>query len=125
MIDGELLNCFMAYNEKLADRIRETLVDVPKVEEKFMFGGVCFMVDGKMCIGVVKDEMMCRIDPEMEDTVLEKTGCRQMDFTHRPMKGYVYVSDEGMKKKKDLEYWVGLCLEFNSKAKASKKKKKS
>ncbi len=115
----------MAYNEKLADRIRETLVDVPKVEEKFMFGGVCFMVDGKMCIGVVKDEMMCRIDPEMEDTVLEKTGCRQMDFTHRPMKGYVYVSDEGMKKKKDLEYWVGLCLEFNSKAKASKKKKKS
>ena len=114
----------MAFNEKLADRIREALVDIPNVEEKFMFGGVCFMVDGKMCIGVVKDEMMCRIDPEMEDIALEKNGCRQMDFTHRPMKGYVYVSDEGMKKKKDLEYWVGLCLEFNSKAKASKKKKK-
>ncbi len=114
----------MAFNEKLADRIREALMDIPKVEEKFMFGGVCFMVDGKMCIGVVKDEMMCRIDPEMEDTALEKPGCRQMDFTHRPMKGYVYVSDEGMKKKKDLEYWVGLCLEFNSKAKPAKKKKK-
>ena len=114
----------MAFNEKLADRIREALMDIPKVEEKFMFGGVCFMVDGKMCIGVVKDEMMCRIDPEMEDTALEKPVCRQMDFTHRPMKGYVYVSDEGMKKKKDLEYWVGLCLEFNSKAKPAKKKKK-
>ena len=114
----------MAFNEKIADRIREALVDIPNVEEKFMFGGVCFMVDGKMCIGVVKDEMMCRIDPEMEDIALEKNGCRQMDFTHRPMKGYVYVSDEGMKKKKDLEYWVGLCLEFNSKAKPAKKKKK-
>ncbi len=114
----------MAFNEKLADRIREAIVDVPKVEEKFMFGGVCFMVDGKMCIGVVKDEMMCRIDPELDDIVLEKTGCRKMDFTHKPMKGYVYVSEEGMKKKKDFDYWVSLCLEFNSKAKASKKKKK-
>ena len=113
----------MAFDEKLADRIRESLVDIPKVEEKFMFGGVCFMVDGKMCIGVVKDEMMCRIDPELDNIVLEKTGCRKMDFTHRPMKGYVYVSDEGMKKKKDFDYWVGLCLEFNAKAKSSKKKK--
>ncbi len=113
----------MAFNEKLADRIRESLADVPKVEEKNMFGGVCFMVDGKMCIGVVKDEMMCRIDPEQAETALEKNGCRPMDFTGRPMKGYVYISDDGMKKKKDFDYWVGLCLEFNAKAKASKKKK--
>lgn len=62
----------MAFDERLVDRIRESLVDLEKVEEKNMFGGVCFMVDDKMCIGVVKDEMMCRIDPEMDEIVLEK-----------------------------------------------------
>lgn len=114
----------MAYNESLADRIRESLVHLTKVEEKHMFGGVCFMVNGKMCVGVVKDEMMCRIDPKMDEIVLEKQGCRQMDFTKKPMKGYVFIDEEGMKTKKDFEYWIGLCLEFNSKAKASKKKGK-
>jgi TfoX/Sxy family transcriptional regulator of competence genes len=114
----------MAYNEKLADRIRTALIDIKKVDEKFMFGGVCFMVNGKMCIGVVKDEMMCRIDPAMDEIVLEKEGCRRMDFTGKPMKGYVFISEEGMKTKKTFEYWINLCLEFNSKAKASKKKPK-
>lgn len=114
----------MAFDEKLADRIRESLVEIKKVEERFMFGGVCFMVNGKMCMGVVKDEMMCRIDPKMDEIVLEQDGCRQMDFTGKPMKGYVFVDSEGMKTKKAFEYWVGLCLEFNSKAKASKKKLK-
>jgi TfoX/Sxy family transcriptional regulator of competence genes len=114
----------MAFNEKLADKIREALVDQPLVEEKYMFGGVCFMVDGKMCVGVVKDEMMCRIDPANEEQVLEKTGCRPMDFTGKRMKGYVYIAEEGMKRKKDFDYWIGLCLEFNIIAKASKKKTK-
>ncbi|MBI3134570.1 MAG: TfoX/Sxy family protein [Bacteroidetes bacterium] len=114
----------MAFDEKLVDRIRESLSDLSKVEEKNMFGGVCFMLNGKMCIGVVKDEMMCRIDPLMDEIVLEKVGCRQMDFTGKPMKGYVFISKEGMKTKKAFDYWVGLCLEFNSKAKASKKKAK-
>ncbi len=112
----------MAFDEKLVNRIRESLVDIKNVEEKFMFGGVCFMVNDKMCIGVVKDEMMCRIDPKMDEIVLEKQGCRQMDFTGKPMKGFVFISDEGMKTKKDFEYWLSLCLEFNAKAKASKKK---
>ena len=114
----------MAFDEKLVNRIRESLADIKKVEEKYMFGGVCFMVNGKMCIGVVKDEMMCRIDPTLDEVVNEKTGCRPMDFTGRPMKGYIFVSHEGMKTKKNFEYWVSLCLEFNSKAKASKKKAK-
>lgn len=114
----------MAYNEKLVDRIRETLVDLNGVEEKHMFGGVCFMVNGKMCVGVVKEEMMCRIDPEREEEAWSKKGCRQMDFTGRPMKGYVFIAEEGMKSKKDLEYWVQLCLDFNAKAKSSKKKTK-
>jgi len=111
----------MAFNEKLADRIRESLADLAKVEEKRMFGGLCFMVNEKMCIGVVKDEMMCRIDPSLDEIVLEKNGCRPMDFTGRPMKGYVFISEEGMKTKKLFDYWVGLCLDFNSKAKKSKK----
>jgi TfoX/Sxy family transcriptional regulator of competence genes len=114
----------MAYDQKLADRIRESLMNLPKVEEKLMFGGVCFMVNDKMCIGVLKDEMMCRIDPESETLALEKPGCRPMDFTGRPMKGYVYVSQDGIKTKKNFDYWIGMCLDFNSKAKASKKKKK-
>jgi TfoX/Sxy family transcriptional regulator of competence genes len=57
----------VAFNEKLAERIREALVEIPDVEEKHMFGGSCFMVKGKMCIGVIKDDLMCRIDPVLEE----------------------------------------------------------
>lgn len=111
----------MAYNEKLADQIREALENIPKAVEKSMFGGVCFMVNNKMCMGVVKDEMMCRINPEVEAEAWERAGCRRMDFTGKPMKGYVFVSEEGMKSKKDFMYWINLSLEFNKLAKASKK----
>lgn len=113
----------MAYNEKLNDRIREAMSVSPNVEEKHMFGGTCYMLNGKMCVGVVGDEMMCRIGPNVYAAALERKGCREMVFTGKPMKGYVYVAEEGMKSKKDFEYWIGLCVEFNSKAKASKKKK--
>ncbi len=115
----------MAYNEKLNDRIREAVANLPNVEEKHMFGGTCFMVNGKMCIGVVKDEMMCRIDPNLYEEALEKKGCREMVFTGKPMRGYVFVNEEGMKTKKEFDYWVNHCLEFNKKAKASKKTKKN
>lgn len=115
----------MSFDEKLSNRIREALVKIPKVEEKYMFGGVCYMVNGKMCVGVSKDELMCRIDPDKYEAALERKGCREMVFTGRPMKGYVFVSDEGMKTKKEFDYWINLCLEFNKKAKASKKKKKA
>jgi TfoX/Sxy family transcriptional regulator of competence genes len=114
----------MAFDEKLNNRIREALSDLPKVEEKHMFGGTCYMLNGKMCVGVVKDEMMCRIDPEVYEESLERKGCREMVFTGKPMKGYVFVSSDGMKSKKDFDHWINLCLAFNSKAKASKKKKK-
>ena len=113
----------MAYNEKLANRIRESLSEIPKVEEKEMMGGLTFMVNGKMCIGIIKDEMMCRIDPILHEIEIEKIGCRTMDFTKRPMKGYVMIDDNGMKSKKDFNYWINLCLEFNKKARSSKKKK--
>jgi TfoX/Sxy family transcriptional regulator of competence genes len=114
----------MAYNEKLADRIREALAPVPEATEKNMFGGVCFMVDDKMCMGVVKDDLMCRTDPAVYEELLEKQGSRPMDFTGRPMKGYIFVSEEGLKTKKDLMFWVERCLAYNKQAKASKKPKK-
>ena len=112
----------MAYNEQLADRIREVLADVPNIEEKAMFGGLAFMVNGKMCVGIIKDDLMCRIAPEVEAQALEKNGCRQMDFTGKPMKGYVMVDDTGLRTRKDLLHWIEMCLEFNDRAKASKKK---
>ena len=112
----------MAYSEKLADRIREALANVPKTQEKPMMGGLTFMVNGKMCVGIIKDELMCRIDPARHESEIEKRGCRTMDFTKRPMKGYVMIDNSGMKTKKDFDYWINLSLEFNKKAKASKKK---
>jgi len=113
----------MAYDEKLADRIREFLVELPEVDEKQMMGGLAFMVNNKMCVGVIKEEMMARINPEMYEAALEKPGCHPMDFTGRPMKGWVFISPEGLEKIKDMEYWVNLALEFNGKAKASTKTK--
>lgn len=111
----------MAFDEKLSDRIREFLAEQKDVEEKFMFGGVCYMVNNKMCVGVVGDEMMCRIDPLKEEEALGRKGCRPMDFTGRPMKGYVFVNMEGLKRNTDFEYWLGLCLEFNKIARSSRK----
>lgn len=113
----------MAYDEKLNDRVREALSHLQKVDEKHMFGGVCYMVDGKMCLGVLGNEMMCRIDHDLFDKLVEMPGCRPMDFTGKPMKGYVFVSAEGMKTKKQFDLWVALCLDFNKRAKVSKKKK--
>ena len=114
----------MAYNQKLALRIRECLAEIPNVEEKEMMGGLTFMVNDKMCVGIIKDEMMCRIDPELHDMAITKKGCRTMDFTKRPMKGYVMIDDAGMKTQKQFDYWISLCLDFNPKAKPSKKRKK-
>lgn len=120
----------MAFNEKISDRIRETLVNmgVLEVEEKHMFGGICYMVNDKMCVGVIKEDMMCRVEPDREEEYLKMKGARPMDFAGRPMKGYVYISEEGLRSKKDMDFWVKQCLDYNPKANASKKratKKKS
>lgn len=113
----------MTYDENLARRIRVRLADIPNVEEKEMMGGLTFMVNGKMCIGIIKDELMCRIHPRLHEAAVEKVGCRTMDFTGRPMKGYVLVDESGMRDKKDFDYWINVCLEFNPEAKSSKKNK--
>ena len=113
----------MAYDEKLAERVREAFAGITKVEEKKMMGGLTFMINNKMCVGILKDDLMARIDPDVYDSVLKRKGCREMDFTGKPMKGFVFVSPEGTKSKKDLSYWVSLALDYNKKAKSSRRKK--
>ncbi len=114
----------MAYNEKLADRLREALAHLPRVEEKKMFRGVTFMVNNKMCVSVSGEELMCRFDPTLHETVSEMNGFRTMMMKGREYKGFGYVTQDAIKSKKDFDFWINLCLEFNSKAKASKKVKK-
>lgn len=113
----------MSYSEQLADRIRENLANLPVVEEKKMMGGLVFMVNDKMCVGIMKDEMMCRIDPGFHEKAVEMKGCRTMDFTKRPMTGYVLVDESGMKTRKEFDFWINLALEFNKISKSSKRKK--
>ena len=115
----------MAYNELLADRVGRILEEKKApFFEKRMFGGLCYMVDNKMCLGIVKDTLMARIGEDQYADALKRPGCNEMDFTGRPMKGYVFVDPEGIDLDTDLEYWVQLCLDFNPLAKASKKRKK-
>jgi TfoX/Sxy family transcriptional regulator of competence genes len=114
----------MAYDEKLADRTRELIAPShKKVEEKKMFGGLCFMVNDKMCVGIEKDRLMVRLDPVKYEEVIEKEGCTPMDFSGKVMKGFVFVDVDVLKTKKQLEFWIKLALEYNKQAKPSKKKK--
>jgi TfoX/Sxy family transcriptional regulator of competence genes len=113
----------MAYNEQLHVRLQQAIAGYAGVEEKYMFGGVCFMLNGKMCVGIVQDELMCRIGAQASQQALEQPGCREMVFTGKPMKDYVYVSGEAIKTQQQFDYWVGLCVAFNKTAKAAKKKK--
>ena len=111
------------YSETLANRVRQILAELPNLAEKEMMGGLTFMYNDKMCVGIIKDELMCRIDPTLHETAIGKVGCRTMDFTKRPMIGYVLVNESGMKTQRDFEYWIHLALDFNKKAKSSAKKK--
>ena len=114
----------MAYDEKLAGRVRVALTSQKKTEEKKMMGGLTFMVNNKMCVGIWKNELMCRIDPEVYEEALSKKGCHKMEFTGRPMKGFVLVGGEGIKTARQLDYWIQLALAYNKKAKASKRSPK-
>jgi len=111
----------MAYDEKLADRVRERLADVPNVEEKKMFRGITFMVNDKMCVSVSGDELMLRLDPDLTEQLAEENGTRPMVHGGRHMKGFIYISPERFNNQKDLDHWIELALEYNPKAKSSKK----
>ena len=114
----------MAFDELLADRIKAVLIEKNSLfEEKQMMGGLAFMVNNKMCVGVVKNKMMARINPDIYEDAITKEGCRPMDFTGRPMKGWIFLEPEGIDLDDDLSYWVELALEYNPKAKSSKKKR--
>ncbi len=113
----------MAYNEKLAARVRE-LLEVTHVisDEKEMFKGLCIMVDDKMCVGIHEDEIMVRINPDLFEIVVKKEGCSPMNMKGKVMRGYFFVKSNALKTKKQLNYWVQLALEYNKLAKSSKKK---
>src|SRR5689334_6822046 len=113
----------MAYNQKLYKRLQQAFATIPNVEEKKMFSGITFMVDGKMCMTVGPDRIMCRIDPEIHDEALKKKGSKTVQMKGRDYRGYVHVSADALSTKKELDYWIDLSLDFNKKAKAVPKKK--
>jgi TfoX/Sxy family transcriptional regulator of competence genes len=97
----------MAYDEGLAERIRGVLDERTDVSERLMFGGIAFLVRGHMSVGIVKDKLMVRVGPETYQRLLRQPHARKMDFTGRPMKGFLYVTPEGVEEDEDLRRWVG------------------
>ena len=102
----------MAYDEALADRIREVLADVDRVEQRKMFGGLGFMVGGHMAVGVIKDELMARVGAEGEDEALAQPHARPMDFTGRPMTGFIVVAANGVATEEQVQPWVERALAY-------------
>ncbi|MCL6100824.1 MAG: TfoX/Sxy family protein [Bacteroidetes bacterium] len=113
----------MAYNLILADRVREHLFSLPNlnIEEKKMFGGLAFLVNGKMCVNVSGENLMCRFDPSLQKEISQRKGYKAMIMRGKKLQGYCYVLPEGIKKENDFKYWMNLCLTFNKCAKSSKK----
>jgi len=112
----------MAYDENLAERIRGVLGKSKGVTEKKMFGGVAFLVDGKMFVGVQKDELMARVGPDNHHKAVSQKHVRPMDFTGKPMVGFIYVAPAGLKGKPALAKWVKMAKEFVEAIPRKKKK---
>jgi TfoX/Sxy family transcriptional regulator of competence genes len=113
----------MAYDEAIADRVRVTICRTHKnVEEKRMFGGLCFMVNDKMCVGIRIDEIMVRLDPTIDHAIMNRPGCRPMNHNGRIMHGFIFVDASTLESDNDLEYWINLALDYNKHAKPSKKR---
>jgi TfoX/Sxy family transcriptional regulator of competence genes len=102
----------MAYDEKLAQRIRELLSERADVEEKKMFGGICYMVAKHMCCGIMGETLMARVGPDNYECCLAKAYTGVMNFTGKPMKGMVYVDPEGIRTRPQLQRWIDTCLDF-------------
>lgn len=118
----------MAFDEYLADRVRRVINEHSSmVEEKKMMGGLIFMVDQKMCVGVDKDQktgenrLMARIGIDEYQKALKDKGSHEMDFTGKSMKGFVFIYEDGIDLDDDLEFWIKKALKFNKEAKKSKK----
>jgi TfoX/Sxy family transcriptional regulator of competence genes len=102
----------MAYDEGLAQRIRERLTEDPGIRERKMFGGLAFMHRGNLCVGVIEDEVMVRVGPQHHAEALALPHARPMDFTGRPMKGYVFVGSSGIEDEEQLRAWIERGLRF-------------
>lgn len=102
----------MAYDEGLAHRVREALTNRRDLSERKMFGGLCFMLGGNMCCGVVGEELMLRVGPDAYESTLGREHAREMDFTGRALKGMVYVGVEGISEDAALREWLGIAVEF-------------
>lgn len=102
----------MAYDEGLAERIRDFIRHRPNLAERKMFGGLAFMLNGHMFVGILGDTLMARIGPAQYPDALRQAHTREMDFTGKPMKGFVFVAPEGFEADSDLERWIDLCVKF-------------
>jgi TfoX/Sxy family transcriptional regulator of competence genes len=96
----------------LAERVRALLHGTPSLNEKRMFGGLSFMVNGHMCCGIVDKNFVVRTGPDQHETALSQPHARPMDFTGRPMRGFVYVAPEGYRSTRDLKTWIQRGLHF-------------
>lgn len=96
----------MAYHEALAERVRSVLAERDDVTEQKMFGGIAFMIGGRMAVGVVHDDLMVRVGPDAHDDAVTRSHVRPMDFTGRPMRGFVYVAPAGVVGDPELQRWV-------------------
>ena len=104
----------MPFDEGLAQRVRELLAEQAGLSEKRMFGGLAFLLEGNMCVGIVKDELMVRVGPDAYGDLVRQPSAREMDFTGKPMKGLVFVEPEGLESDADLRRWVGHGLAYAS-----------
>ncbi|MDA1256897.1 MAG: TfoX/Sxy family protein [Chloroflexi bacterium] len=104
----------MAYDERVAERVRETLSGHAGISEQRSFGGISFLLNGNMSCGVLNDELVVRVGPDAYDEAVGQPHARPMDFTGRPMRGWVYVATDGFSEDADLETWVALGIEFAS-----------
>jgi TfoX/Sxy family transcriptional regulator of competence genes len=96
----------VAYDEALADRVRELLAARTELSERKMFGGIGFMLAGNMSVGVIGEDLIVRLDPADAETALAEDGVREFDFTGRPMKGWIFVSSEATAEDDALAGWV-------------------
>lgn len=102
----------MAFDEGLAERIRSVVGDREGVQERHMFGGLSFLLNGNMAVGVIKDDLVVRAAPERFEELLARAHARPMDFTGRPMKGWVYVAPEGVEEDSDLALWIAEGVDY-------------
>jgi TfoX/Sxy family transcriptional regulator of competence genes len=102
----------VAFDEGLAERVRGLLGSDPRLSERKMFGGLCFMTGGNMCCGVMGDLLIVRVGPDAYAEALGEPHARPMDFTGRAMKGVVYVDPEGLAEDEDLDRWLERGLDY-------------